>query len=166
MKVIYFSFSEKLNAADLPLSPVKLKKIFKIVLQEIKNEPEWEETLEVLSYKPREVEVYFCRDPEMRFFQKRYRKLDRTTDVLSFAARDGIDVLEGVENSLGSIVLSVDTVQRNAKRARRKYESEFLEVLIHSLLHLVGCDHVRGGAKARRMRSLQRTLFQRARRAI
>lgn len=109
--------------------------------------------------KAHKLELNICSDIEMREFQKKFRNLDRTTDVLSFPSLEvegASDVLQGF---MGSIVLSVDTVERNAKRYKHSFEEEYYEVYIHSFLHLLGFDHVGVSArKAKRMRFLQKQL--------
>ncbi len=114
--------------------------------------------------------ILFCDDLEMRIYQKKFRKLDRTTDVLSFPAfeRSGLNELYSKlpkgQRSLGDVVISMPAVVRGAKRARRPVAAELVEVLIHAYLHLLGFDHVVGagvGAKdAREMKALQKALFK------
>ena len=78
----------------------------------------------------------FVSDGDMRELNRRYRKLDRTTDVLSFAQRDVGDV--GI---LGDVVISYDTAVRNSQRFSVTVEREIRRLVVHGILHLLGFDH-------------------------
>lgn len=78
----------------------------------------------------------FVSDGDMRELNRRYRKLDRTTDVLSFAQRDVGDV--GI---LGDVVISYDTAVRNSQRFSVTVDSEIRRLVVHGILHLLGFDH-------------------------
>lgn len=78
----------------------------------------------------------FVSDEDMRELNRRYRKIDRTTDVLSFAQRDGGDV--GI---LGDVVISYDTAVRNSQRFSVTVEGEIRRLVVHGILHLLGFDH-------------------------
>ena len=78
----------------------------------------------------------FVSDEDMRELNRRYRKIDRTTDVLSFAQRDVGDV--GI---LGDVVISYDTAVRNSQRFSVAVEGEIRRLVVHGILHLLGFDH-------------------------
>lgn len=78
----------------------------------------------------------FVSDGDMRELNRRYRKLDRTTDVLSFAQRDVGDV--GI---LGDVVISYDMAVRNSQRFSVTVDSEIRRLVVHGILHLLGFDH-------------------------
>jgi rRNA maturation RNase YbeY len=161
-------FEEGTRASKLPVKISSLQAVLGLFCREVKNEPEWIETVEMLRGTPRVVGLCFCGDVMMRELQRKFRKLDRTTDVLSFPAReiDGPADLSWIpdqDRSLGDLVISLPAIERGARRGRRKPAEELVEVLLHGLLHLIGCDHVTNKNDARRMRSLQRGLFLKAR---
>jgi probable rRNA maturation factor len=83
--------------------------------------------------RPREVSVYFCGDRRMRTLNRRYRRQDRPTDVLSFPAGGGA--------LLGDIVISVPYAARQARRRRQPTGAELDRLLLHGYLHLLGYDH-------------------------
>jgi probable rRNA maturation factor len=101
-----------------------------------------------------EVQVAFISDEEMRALNKRYRRIDRTTDVLSFGeaipARDrGARALRHIdarraENGgrfdLGEVVISPDQAGRQARRRKRPVAQEVAFLAAHGALHLLGFE--------------------------
>ncbi len=104
-----------------------------------------------------EVSVLLVGDKAMRSLNRRYRGKDRTTDVLSFPLREGrfsrIQTLV-----LGDIVVSLPAAARQAKAAGEHYLAEIDRLLVHGYLHLLGYDHERSRAEARRMEGRERRL--------
>ncbi len=77
----------------------------------------------------------------------------RPTDVLAFSLLDG----PGAEfrgDTLGDVIISVDTAARQARERGVTLAAELRDLLIHGILHVLGMDHERDG-DARRMRSLE-----------
>jgi len=62
------------------------------------------------------------------------------------------------EGLLGDVVISVDTARRQAAERGTTLGREADRLLIHGLLHLLGYDHERSPAEARRMQRRERTL--------
>jgi rRNA maturation RNase YbeY len=103
-----------------------------------------------------ELSIVLVSDPEMQALNRRWRRRDRPTDVLSFAQREGPGgAPDGV---LGDVVISVDTARRQAAARRTTIGHEADRLLIHGLLHLLGYDHERSTAEARRMQRRERAL--------
>lgn len=84
--------------------------------------------------KREEAAITFVDDEHIRQLNKKHRKLDRATDVLSFAT--------GEEGLLGDVVISIDTAKRNAKRFGSELNEEIERLVVHGTLHLLGYDHV------------------------
>lgn len=150
------------SSVDLknPLTPTQYRKIFVHTLKLLKGSPEYIEFVQVLGI-PKSVELHFCDDVEMRDYQKRFRNLDRTTDVLSFPSIETPSNNE--KNFLGSLIVSLPSVERNSKRYKRKFKDELIEVFVHGILHLLTFDHVKvSRTKKDRMRKIQRQLFLKA----
>jgi probable rRNA maturation factor len=101
-----------------------------------------------------EVQVAFVSDAEMRALNKRFRRIDKTTDVLSFGeaipARDrGSGAVAHIEAhraqnggrfDLGEIVISPEQAQRQARRRRRPVVEEVAFLAAHGVLHLLGFE--------------------------
>lgn len=82
----------------------------------------------------------------IRELNKRYRGKNRATDVLAFPNK---------ETGLGEIVICLREVKKNAKKFSSTFEKELVRVLIHGILHLLGYDHKKGEAQAKKMEGKQ-----------
>ncbi len=60
---------------------------------------------------------------------------------------------------LGDVVISVETAQREACVGEQDFETRFLELLIHGILHLLGYDHEKDELQARQMEEKTRELM-------
>lgn len=81
------------------------------------------------------VTVAFVSDNKIQELNRRFRGIDRATDVLSFPA-DGPDDL-----NLGDIAVSVETAAAQAKENGLHFDDEIAQLILHGLLHLSGYDH-------------------------
>jgi len=90
------------------------------------------------------VSISLVGDAEIRRLNKRWRGIDRVTDVLSFNYRDESGfaaAAAGRPGQLGDIVISLPQVRRQAKAIGRPASQELALMIVHGLLHLLGCDH-------------------------
>jgi len=101
-----------------------------------------------------ELGVVVVDDAEMQTLNRTYRGKDRPTDVLAFAMREGRRAI-GDQAVLGDVVISVDTAARQATQRRVSLTEEVRTLLIHGVLHLLGYDHERSAAEARRMAAME-----------
>ena len=91
-----------------------------------------------------EVSVALCDDATIHQLNRDFRKVDRPTDVLSFALNEGEEpeIVDGpAEELLGDIIISVDTLERQAEEYGHSLERELAYLTIHGFLHLMGYDH-------------------------
>jgi probable rRNA maturation factor len=96
-------------------------------------------------------------DGVMRRMNRRFRGVDRTTDVLSFEGDDAA----GDERHLGDIVISLDTASRQASQSGLDLERELRELVLHGCLHLLGHDHERDDGEMDRLElTLRHRLLQ------
>ena len=104
-----------------------------------------------------ELTLLLVNDARIRALNHGYRKQDRPTDVLAFSAREG--VFGNLDSGLlGDVVVSTETAQRQAIEAGHRPDEEILRLLIHGVLHLLGHDHERSIADAKRMQRLERSV--------
>jgi len=87
-----------------------------------------------------EVSVSFVNNKEIRELNRVYRNVDSDTDVLSFPMDDEED-LEGVI-MLGDVILSTEKIIEQAEDFGHSLEREMLYLTVHSMLHLLGYDHM------------------------
>ncbi|MCB0354871.1 MAG: rRNA maturation RNase YbeY [Bdellovibrionales bacterium] len=104
-----------------------------------------------------EVSIVFTTDSDIQALNKNYRAKDKPTDVLSFSLLEGAPV---PTQSLGDVVISLDTAERQAKVLGVPLDDELLRLLIHGLLHLIGYDHENvPKEEANRMKAREDELF-------
>jgi probable rRNA maturation factor len=102
-----------------------------------------------------EISVTFVDDEEIRKINSEFRNIDSATDVLSFPlGEDGVwdSNPETGAKMLGDVVISVETAVRQAKEYGHSLQREMAFLTVHSVLHLLGFDHVNGGIEATIMR--------------
>lgn len=84
------------------------------------------------------VNISFVDDKEMQKLNKKYRKKDKTTDVLSFSLNE--KDTDG-KFHLGDIVVNIEQAKRQAANFGLEFESEVSELVAHGMLHLQGVHH-------------------------
>lgn len=83
------------------------------------------------------VALYLADDAEIHRINRKFRHVDRATDVLSFpAVPDEVEELE-----LGEIMISVETARRQAREGGQALMERLVDLLAHGILHLLGFDH-------------------------
>ncbi len=97
-----------------------------------------------------EVSVLLCSDRFIQDLNARYRGIEAPTDVLSFPQSTPESISPprqpGQNSVAGDIVVSLDTLKRQASENRQSEETELKRLLIHGILHLQGLDHEQTGA--------------------
>ena len=102
-----------------------------------------------------EISVTFVDDERIHELNKQFRNVDSSTDVLSFPlGEDGVyDVNpETGAKLLGDIVISLEHAVAQANAYEHTLQREIAFLTVHSMLHLLGYDHVNGGLERVRMR--------------
>lgn len=105
-----------------------------------------------------EVVVTFVDDAEIKKLNNEFRNIDKSTDVLSFPlGEDGEYDLnpETGAYSLGDVVISVEHAVAQSEEYGHSFERELSYLTVHSMLHLLGFDHVNGGDEAALMRKTE-----------
>jgi probable rRNA maturation factor len=85
-----------------------------------------------------ELGVLICGNATIRSLNRRFRRQNRATDVLSFPA--GFSQPDG-PTYLGDIAISLDTAVAQAAAAGRPVLQELELLLLHGVLHVCGFDH-------------------------
>lgn len=110
-----------------------------------------------------ELSLLLADDAYVRELNRRYRGVDRTTNVLAFPQETGSRTLPGAA-LLGDVVISVEKAARDSARARHTLPDELKKLVVHGILHLCGYDH-RTGAQAQKMRRLEEEILERTARS-
>ena len=92
-----------------------------------------EKIADFLTHK--DIELILTTNEEIQQLNKKFRHIDKATDVLSFPLEDTPHA------PLGSIVISVEKAQEEATRYGHTIDEEIALLFIHALLHLLGYDH-------------------------
>lgn len=104
---------------------------------------------------PAEISVTFVDNEEIKQLNTDYRDKPTATDVLSFPlGEDGVYDInnETGASMLGDIVISMERAQEQAELYGHSLQREVAFLTVHSMLHLLGYDHVNGGLEEVRMR--------------
>lgn len=96
--------------------------------------------LNALGYSDHELSILITDDAAVREMNRHYRGLDRPTNVLSFAMQEGA-FSHITPLLLGDLVISWETLNKEADAAGITPSERLSQLLIHGILHLVGFDH-------------------------
>ena len=113
-----------------------------------------------------DINLIFCSDKEIHELNRNFRNKDCSTDVLSFSAQGGQagpplgrgspfghpkgGPLKKIHN-LGEIVICPQEVKKKAKRYATNFKKELARVSIHGILSLLGYEHEKAAAEAKKM---------------
>lgn len=97
-----------------------------------------------------EVSISLVDVDEIHRLNKDYRGIDAPTDVLSFPCDDPFDpALAGDETvEVGDVVICTDVVDGQRAQFKTSFEQEASLMLVHSILHLLGYDHMQADERA------------------
>lgn len=109
-----------------------------------------------------EVSVSFVDNEQIHKLNKEYRNIDKPTDVLSFPLGENGEYDKNPDTDaymLGDIVISVEKAIEQAEEYGHTLQREIGYLTVHSMLHLMGYDHVDGGVEAVRMREKEENVL-------
>ena len=78
----------------------------------------------------------------MKKLNKKFRKINKTTDVLSFPSLSSknLKLIKDKKIYIGDVAASYEIINR---RSKKNFLKEFDKVWVHGLLHLIGYDHIK-----------------------
>ena len=119
--------------------------------------------------EPCVIYVLLTDDKGIHAINLEYRGVDRATDVLSFpqnvfspGAFDGAGAERDMETGyivLGDMVISLPRVQAQGQAFGHGAEQELCYLTVHSVLHLLGYDHLDEGPEKKRMRAREKAIM-------
>ncbi len=110
-----------------------------------------------------ELSITFTDNEGIRQLNRDFRNIDSPTDVLSFPLTDydGTDMpIDEPEASLGDIVISLERADEQAAEFGHSFSREVAFLTVHSMLHLLGYDHVNSEAEELDMRRRQSEILK------
>lgn len=148
--MIYFT-----NNTDTPVT-YSLKRLMR---QSVKASLEYEGFM-----NDAEVSVTFTDNEGIKVLNSEFRGIDKETDVLSFplTSFDGSEEPPADEPSimLGDIVISLEKAAAQAQEFGHSFERECAFLCVHSMLHLLGYDHVNSEEEDAEMRHRQSEILE------
>ena len=109
-----------------------------------------------------EISVTFVDDEKIHALNLQHRGMDKATDVLSFPLGENGVYDENPETGakmLGDIVISMERAFAQAEEYGHPLQREVAFLTVHSMLHLLGYDHVNGGLEAVHMREKEEAVL-------
>ena len=118
---------------------------------------------------PCEISVLFTDNNGIQAINREMRDIDRPTDVLSFPMfelepgvppenEDYLDPETGL-CPLGDMCISLERAEEQAKEYGHSLERELCYLAVHSVLHLLGYDHLDEGPMKRQMRAREEAIL-------
>src|SRR5262245_57270266 len=92
--------------------------------------------LQVIGKPDAAVTIAFVSDARIRELNRKFRGLDKATDVLSFPSAESL-----ATDYLGDIAISLARAEVQARENELKFDQEIAQLILHGLLHLCGYDH-------------------------
>ena len=116
--------------------------------------------LEGIPRERAEISVTFVEAEEIRTLNRDYRDNDNVTDVLSFPQFDDLNELPDFgEICLGDVVICRERAEEQAEEFGHSLEREIIYLFTHSILHLLGYDHMEEAEK-REMRDREEEVME------
>ena len=95
------------------------------------------------------ITITFTTPEDIRKINRKYRKIDKATDVLSFPMFEKDELDEKIksgdfpyEDVLGDVIISIEKVREQAEEYGHSFERELSYMLVHGFYHLMGYDHI------------------------
>lgn len=119
-----------------------------------------ESTLEYEGYQNNaEISVTFTDNEKIQKINNEFRGIDKPTDVLSFPLTEyedsNVPFADELDGNLGDIVISLERAKEQAEEFGHSFEREIAFLTVHSMLHLLGYDHVNSEEEELDMRKRQ-----------
>ena len=110
-----------------------------------------------------EISITLTDNKGIHAINKQFRNIDAPTDVLSFPLVEYEETEEppvDEENMLGDIIISLERAEEQANEFGHSFEREVSFLTVHSMLHLLGYDHVNSEEEDKEMRRRQSEIMK------
>lgn len=111
------------------------------------------------------INIILTNEINIKQLNKKYRNIDKDTDVLSFPMFEKEEITKikqnpkPIQDILGDVVISIPRVQEQAHIYGHSFERELAYMLVHSFYHLIGYDHIKEEDK-KQMRVKEEKILQ------
>ena len=133
--------------------------MFEVQYIDIQEKKEYEEIIkkvvkecfetEKLTDSKMYINIILTTSKNIKEYNKKYRNIDKETDVLSFPMFEKEELEEKIKNEdfenidiLGDMIISIPKVEEQAKEYGHSFERELAYMVVHSFYHLMGYDHM------------------------
>ena len=103
--------------------------------------------LGLLNYHDFELNIFLTTSKTIRAYNKKFRKIDRPTDILSFPYHPELKPEQHLipetpdDKKLGDIIISLEYVQNQLKELKTTLDERMQVLLVHGVCHLIGYEH-------------------------
>ena len=84
------------------------------------------------------INLRILNDNEMTKLNKKFRKKNKSTNVLSFTNED---ISKSLTGNLGDIAVSYEFLEEESKQLNKNFDDHIIHMLIHGVYHILGFDH-------------------------
>ena len=84
------------------------------------------------------INLRILNDSEMKELNKKFRKKNKSTNVLSFTNED---ISKSLTGNLGDIAVSYEFLEDESKQLNKNFDDHIIHMLIHGVYHILGLDH-------------------------
>lgn len=132
-------------------------KIKKIKINESQIKKDVAKMLRLLNYQDFDIGILFTTNNTIQKFNKKYRKKNKATDILSFpyhtelkagekiSLRQGfgsqVKIQDSDDKNLGDIIISLEFAKQDALRLNHSLKEHLNILIAHGIAHLMGHDH-------------------------
>jgi len=117
-------------------------------------------TLKYLNFKQEvEISLAFVGDRRMRDLNRRFRNIDKSTDVLSFGFSEDSDLGSDGSLNMGEIFISMPYAKKQAKKLGINIKEELVTLSAHGVIHLSGIDHERSDKEHEKTEKIQKEVL-------
>jgi probable rRNA maturation factor len=131
--------------AEITYNKIEPNDEYEKIINKVINECFKNENLEKLKLY---VSITLTVPEEIRIINKKYRKIDKATDVLSFPMFEKEEIQELIQENypiddvLGDLIISIPKVKEQAIEYGHSFERELAYMVVHGFYHLMGYDHM------------------------
>ena len=85
-----------------------------------------------------ELSILLCNDEMQKQLNHKWRNIDKSTNVLSFAQIAPFSEIKGL---IGDISLAYETIKKESEELNISFEDHFIHLIVHGFLHILGYNH-------------------------